>query len=84
MSDFKENCLEWLTGQDTITATLMQKRFINRVLKLSEDPENGVQIMAKNEDGSIVAHLPIKALHLTIYSRPTGGFMGVSDIPEGE
>ena len=67
MSDFKENCLEWLTGQDTITATLTQKAFIGKVLKLAENPESGVEITAKNADGSIVAHLPIKALHLAIY-----------------
>lgn len=63
MSDFKENCLEWLTGQDTITATLTQKRFINRVRRLSEQ-DGSVQIVAENKDGSIVAHLPIRALHL--------------------
>lgn len=80
--DFKENCLEWLTGQNTITATLTQKKFINRVLKLSEVPENGVQITAKNDDGSIVAHLPMRALHLFILPQNTKRPPWVDDISE--
>lgn len=77
-----ENAIEWLTGQDTITVSLTQKRFINRVLKLAEDKENGVEIVAKNEDGSIMAHLPIRALHLFILPQNTKRPPWLSDIPE--
>ena len=65
--DYKENCIEWLTGQDTITVSLTHKKFISRVMELSKDPKNGVEIVAINKDGSICAHLPLRALHLTIF-----------------
>lgn len=79
----KENCIEWLTGDDTITVTLTQRRLISRVKKMATMHEN-VSIEAENADGSIVAHLPIKALHLTIYPPRMGTFTGVSDESEEE
>lgn len=75
----KENCIEWLTGDDTITVSLTQRRYVNRVKKLAEQHET-VSIEAENADGSIVAHLPISALHLTIYSPRTGQFAGKLDL----
>lgn len=57
----RENCIEWLWGQDTITATLTQPYLITRVRKLSEQHDE-VQIVAENTDGSIVAHLPLSYL----------------------
>ena len=78
----RENAIEWLTGQNIITVSLTQKRFITRVLKLAEDPSNDVEIVAKNEDGSICAHLPLRALHLTFYNKNRVGFAGVCDLPE--
>lgn len=80
----RENCIEWLTGDDTITVTLTQRRFINRVKALAEKYKNSITIEAENADGSIVAHLPIKALHLTIYPPRMGTFTGVSDESEEE
>lgn len=79
----RENCIEWLTGDNTITVTLTQRRFISRVKKMATMHEN-VSIEAENADGSIVAHLPIKALHLTIYPPRMGTFTGVSDESEEE
>lgn len=67
MSELKENCIEWITGDDRITLSLTQKRFINKVKKLKERFENEVDFK-ENEDGSIIAHLPLKALKLTIIS----------------
>lgn len=64
-----ENSIEWLTGQDTISCTLSQKRLINKVRKLAKKYPDMVQIIAENEDGSIFAHLPLKALKLNIITR---------------
>lgn len=65
----KENCIEWLTGDDTMTLSLTNKRFISRVKQIiQEKPESG-EIIAENGDGSICAHLSIRALHL-FYSVP--------------
>ena len=54
----RENCIEWYTGSDTVTVTLTQQRFINKVRKLAESHAD-VTILAENEDGSILAHLPL-------------------------
>lgn len=66
MADLKENCIEWLNGQDTISVTLSQGRYINRVKELAEKYPEKVQILHVNEDGSIFAHLPLKSLKLNI------------------
>ena len=76
-----ENMIEWLTGDDTLTVSLTQKRFINRVRKLSK-ANDAVQIVAENADGSICAHLPIKALHLFISGPNTGSYPAVDDLLE--
>ena len=78
-----ENAIEWYTGDDTMTVTLSQQKYINRVLQLASNNDS-VQIVAKNADGSICAHLPLKALHLMIYRQNTGGFPAVRDIPEAD
>lgn len=68
MADFKENCIEWLNGQDTISVTLSQGRYISKVRKLAEKYPDLVQILAENNDGSIFAHMPLKSLKLNIIS----------------
>lgn len=60
----KENNIEWLNGQQTVTVTLSQGRFINKVKKLAETHED-VQIVAENSDGSICAHLPLKFIKIS-------------------
>ena len=66
-TDCRENAIEWYNGQDTITITLSQKKFINKVLKLAEDFPNEVKIDKINEDGTLLAHIPLKYLRI---SRP--------------
>lgn len=66
--DCKENHIEWYTGMDAMTLSLTQKKHINKVLKLKEKYPDKVDVI-ENTDGSICAHLPVKALHLQIYER---------------
>lgn len=68
MADYRENCIEWLNGQDTISVTLSQGRYISKVRKLAEKYPDLVQILAENDDGSIFAHMPLKSLKLNIIS----------------
>ena len=68
MADFKENCIEWLNGQDTMSVTLSQGRYISKVRKLAKKYPDLVQILAENNDGSIFAHMPLKSLKLNIIS----------------
>ena len=60
----RENVIEWYTGNDTITVTLTQQRFINKVRKLAETNAN-VTIDAENEDGSVLAHIPLNFLRIS-------------------
>jgi hypothetical protein len=82
--DFKDNHIEWITGDNRITVTLTQKRFINRVLKLAKKHKDAVEIVANNADGSLCAHLPINALHLFILPSKTGELSAVHDILKDE
>lgn len=59
-----ENVIEWINGSDYIGVTLSQKKWINRVEAFAKQDEN-VQILARNTDGSIFAHLPISYLKLS-------------------
>jgi len=60
----RENVIEWYTGSDTVTVTLTQQRFINKIRKLAETNAN-VTIDAENEDGSVLAHLPLNFLRIS-------------------
>ena len=64
--DFKENVIEWLNGDDRITATLSQRKHIAKVERLAKKHPDLVKILHTNEDGSIVAHLPLSAMKLNI------------------
>ena len=61
-----ENVLEFLRDSKTMTVTFSQKRFITKVRELAEKFPDEVVITAENPDGSIVAHMPVTALHLSI------------------
>ena len=69
MAELRENSIEWLNGQDTVTVSFSQKKYINKVKKLAEKHPESVVILAENDDGSIFAHLPIKAVKLSIITR---------------
>ena len=77
MAEFQENVIEWLTGQNMATVTFSQKKYINRIERMAEKHGSCVEILAKNEDGSITARIPLSAIHLTIYKPNTRGFAGV-------
>ena len=69
MAELRENCIEWLNGQDVVSVTLSQKRLISKVKRMAEKHPNLVKILAENADGSIFAHLPLKAVKLSIVLR---------------
>lgn len=60
----RENCIEWLNGQDRVTVTLSQGKYINKVKKLAEKHE-GVEIVKENTDGTLLAHLPLKFIKIS-------------------
>lgn len=82
MADFKENAIEWLTGDDTISVSLTQKKYINKVKKLAVKHPNLVSILKENSDGSIFAHLPLKALKLSIIIPKEREFSDIDEVED--
>lgn len=63
--DVKENAIEWYTGQRTITVTINQEKYKNKILKLAETHADQVKIVKVNDDGTILAKLPLKFLKIS-------------------
>ena len=63
--DYRENGVEWLNGQDTVTFSFSQKKFINKVRALAEKYPDEVKIYAENNDGSITGNLPLKFVKIS-------------------
>ena len=82
MDRTNENSIEWYTGNNTCTVSVSQKKFVNRIRRMAEKHAPLVEILAENPDGSILAHIPLRAVHLTIYGQKTGTFEGVEDEEE--
>lgn len=53
-----DNAIEFYTESKTATVTLHSPRLRNRVLRLAEESDE-VEVVATNEDGSILAHIPV-------------------------
>ena len=62
----QENVIEFLKGSKVATVTFSQGRYISKIRKLAEKYPDKVQITAENKDGSIVAHIPVKAIKINI------------------
>ena len=60
MSDNNENVIEFLRGQQTATVCFSQQRFVNRIMELAKNYPQVCVIKDINNDGSIVAHIPVE------------------------
>lgn len=60
----RENVIEWYNGQDRVTVTLSQGRLINKVKKLAEK-NTEVEIVKENDDGTLLAHLPLSYIKIS-------------------
>ena len=69
MADERENAIEWVNGQNRVTVTLSQGRYISKVKRLAIKFPNEVQIVAENEDGTILAHIPLNYIKINRASR---------------
>lgn len=74
MNRVKENVIEWIDGDKTALCTFSQKKFVNRIQKMTEKDGAPVKIIARNPDGSILAKIPISAIHLYVSAWNGGGF----------
>ena len=55
-----ENCIEFFKNSPTATVTFCQGKYITKIRKLAERFPEECEIVAENEDGSILAHIPTK------------------------
>lgn len=53
-----ENVIEFLNGQKRATVTLSQGRYKTKVEKLAKERPDECKILARNTDGTILAHVP--------------------------
>lgn len=60
MSDNNENVIEFLKNQQTATVCFSQQRFVNRIMELAKNYPQVCVIKDMNNDGSIVAHIPVE------------------------
>lgn len=53
-----ETVYEHLQGEDTFTVTAAERKSVGMLRRLKERYPDDVEIVAENDDGSLVAHLP--------------------------
>ena len=66
VDDIHENAIEWISGDEHIVCTLTQKKYINKARKIVEKAPYWKAFWHENKDGSILCHLPIKVLKLSL------------------
>lgn len=64
MDSVTENVIEWIKGQQIATLTLTRGPLVTRVKKLVEQHPEECQVIARNEDGSILVRVPVKWLKI--------------------
>ena len=65
-SDYsRENVIGWYKDSEIATVTFSQGRYISKIKKLAEKYPDDVKIL-KNADGTILAYVPVKAIHIGI------------------
>ena len=63
-TDERENAIEWYNGHDTITISLSQRKFINKIKNLAQKYPKEVKIDRINPDGTVLAHIPLSYLKI--------------------
>lgn len=62
--EFRENCIEFLTGEDRATLTLTQRSMITKFMKLHRARPAETDYI-QNADGSVCAHMPVSWIRFT-------------------
>ena len=65
MSRNMENCVEFISGDLTCTASFTNQKHINRMKKLYEKNKEEFSYLVENADGSICAKFPLSWLKIT-------------------
>lgn len=67
--EIKEFNLNMCDCDDLVSVTVYQKKFINQLISLVENEPNEVRLVAENDDGVCVFHLPKKYVHVSFGER---------------
>ena len=68
-SDYsRENVIGWYKDSEIATVTFSQGRYISKIKKLAEKYPDDVKFL-ENADGTILAYIPVKAIHISIIHR---------------
>lgn len=62
--EIRENVIEWITGSNTATVTISQKKYQSKIRRLAEKYPDDVNILTDNNGDCIVAHMPLKYIHI--------------------
>ena len=65
----KEFNLNFCDDDDMVSVTMYEKKYMNQIGKLVESHPDEVRIIAINKDGTMVAHLPKKFVHVSFSDR---------------
>ena len=64
MAELSENNIEWYTGDNRVTLSFSQKKYVSKIKKYAKNnPE--VEIVAESLDGSICAHIPLSWIKIS-------------------
>lgn len=64
MADLRENAIEFYSDEKIATVTFNQGRYVSKIERLAKQYPGEVEIMARNKDGSIVAHIPVEYIKI--------------------
>lgn len=59
MNDIRETVINHVAGEDYATICTEERKWINQIYKLKDSHYDEVNIKYVNEDGSIIAHIPV-------------------------
>ncbi len=71
MDNCNENVIEFLLNGERATVTFSQGRYKSRIQRLAKRYPEECQIIARNKDGSICAHVPVGWVKIAPTKAPT-------------
>lgn len=65
----QDNIIEFLKNDKTAVVTFSQGKYITKIKKLAEKYPDECKIVAENNDGSILAHIPVNWVKISRIKR---------------
>ncbi len=68
--EFRENMIEFISGQHTATVTFTNQKHINRIKRIYQERKDEFKYFYENKDGSVCAKIPMKWIKINPGSVP--------------